>query len=76
MIQVGPYAPAAPFGPKSFKLSNQIRYQVAKLSTTQVQLQTVLLATLLAFVFGFVIAIYGPLIAETQRGTLSRLLAL
>lgn len=75
-MQVGPFAPAAPFGPKSSKLSNQIRYQLTRLSTMQVNLQTVMLIALVALMFGYALATYRPLLVEMQKGNLSRLLAL
>lgn len=64
---IGPFAPAAPFGPKSFKLSNQIRYQTARLKTTRIQLQNVLLMLLIAFVMGVSLALYVPAILASQR---------
>ncbi|EMF15636.1 uncharacterized protein SEPMUDRAFT_147462 [Sphaerulina musiva SO2202] len=73
---VGPFAPAAPFGPKSSKLSNQIRYQLTRLSTMQVNLQTVMLIALVALMFGYALATYRPLLVEMQKGNISRLLAL
>lgn len=70
---VGPWAPAAPYGPKSYKLSAQVRYQLVMLRTTQVQLTSVLLMVLMAFVAGMAVAFYGPLFVESQRGKLHRL---
>lgn len=71
---IGPWAPAAPFGPQSYKLSNQLRYQLTKLDTTKVQLKSVLLMVMLSFLVGIVVAMYGPLLVESQRGRMGRLL--
>lgn len=71
---VGPWAPAAPYGPKSFKLSAQLRHQLVMLKTTRVQLTSVLMMVLLAFVVGMAVAIYGPMFVETQRRRFSTLL--
>lgn len=69
----GPFAPAAPFGPKSFKFTAQMRKSMARLSTTQIQLQSVLLMVLVAFVMGMAFVIYGPLVAAEYRGRIERL---
>lgn len=71
---IGPWAPAAPFGPQSYKLSNQLRYQLTKLDTTRIQLKSVLMMIVMSFIIGVVLAIYGPLLLESQRERLSGLL--
>ncbi|CAK4034673.1 hypothetical protein AC578_10492 [Lecanosticta acicola] len=57
---IGPFAPPAPYGPKSWNLRKQIRYQLAVLDTTRIQLKSVLIVVLLAFALGFLVATYMP----------------
>ena len=71
---VGQWAPATPHGPKSFKLSAQLRHQLVMLKTARVQLTSVLLMVVLAFFVGMAVAFYGPMLVESQRGKFSRLL--
>lgn len=71
---IGPWAPAAPFGPQSYKLSNQLRYQLTKLDTTRIQLKSVLMMVLMSFIIGIALATYGPSLVESQRGRLNGLL--
>ncbi|KAI5358029.1 Putative pyridoxamine 5'-phosphate oxidase, FMN-binding split barrel [Septoria linicola] len=73
---IGPHAPPAPFGPKSSNISAQLRYRMARFSTTQINLQTVLLLLLLAFASGLVAATYGPVLNETYRNRVSNVLRL
>lgn len=70
---IGPYAPAAPFGPGSYKLTAHLRHQFIRLNTAQVQLKSVLLIVLLAFVLGVLAAGYAPFIL-TQRARLEKFL--
>lgn len=71
---IGPYAPASPFGPQSFKLSAQLQHQLIKLDRAQVQLKSVILIALLAFMVGVLAAGYAPAIIASQRGRQERYL--
>lgn len=71
---VGPYAPAAPFGPKSFKLSAQLKHQYIKLDRAQMQLKSALLFAMVAFLLGVLATGYAPEVFASQRGRLERLL--
>lgn len=71
---VGPYAPAAPFGPRSNKVTAQLRHQLIKLDRVQVQLKSVVLIALMAFVLGLLLAGYAPAAVADQRARLTRLL--
>ncbi|PIA99799.1 hypothetical protein CB0940_03609 [Cercospora beticola] len=70
----GPYAPAAPFGPKSFKLGHYLNYQIAKAKTTQVPLLDVLILLFVALIAGFAIATYAPELTQTYRANIAKLL--
>lgn len=74
MPQTGPYAPAAPFGPKSFKLGHYLNYQIAKAKTTQVPLLDVLILLFVALIAGFAIATYAPELTQTYRANIAKLL--
>lgn len=71
---IGPHAPAAPFGPQSYKLTAHLRHQLLKLDRAQVQLTSVLLIALVAFVLGVLVAGYAPVAVATQRGRLDSFL--
>jgi len=71
---VGPYAPAAPFGPKSFKLGSQLKHQFIKLDRAQIQLKSAVLFALMAFLLGVLATGYAPTTFASQRGRIERLL--
>lgn len=71
---IGPYAPAAPFGPKSYKMAAQLRHQLIKLDRVQVNLGSVVLMVFIAFAFGILAAGFAPAVIADQRGRLERFL--
>lgn len=71
---VGPHAPAAPFGPKSYSLSSQVRRQLIKLDSAQMSLKSVLLIAMMTFLLGVLAAGYAPAMIATQRGKIERIL--